>query len=193
MGLSVLVLGLVLFLGSHSFVPHRDLRALVVARLGEGGYKLLFSLPSAIGLILIIYGFRLYRGSHLISVWYPPAVMRHVAAALMWPAIVCVAAAYVPGGIKKTLKHPMLVGVKLWALAHLLANGDLGGILLFGSFLVWAVYDRITLKRRTDPGAPNIPIGDWKNDLGAVAIGTLVYFAIGFVFHPAFGLPVFGG
>jgi uncharacterized membrane protein len=193
MGLSVLVLGLVLFLGSHSFIPQRDLRARVVARLGEGGYKLLLSLVAAIGLILTVYGFRLYRQSHLINVWYPPAAMRHVAAALMWPAIVCVVAAYVPGKIKTTLKHPMLVGVKLWALAHLLANGDLGGILLFGSFLVWAVYDRITLKGRTDPGAPNIPVGGWRHDLGAVAIGTLVYLAIGFVFHPAFGLPVFGG
>src|SRR5260370_525378 len=127
MGLSVLVLGLVLFLGSHSFVPHRDLRALVVARLGEGGYKLLFSLPSAIGLILIIYGFRLYRGSHLISVWYPPAVMRHVAAALMWPAIVCLAAAYVPGGIKKTLNHPLLLGVNFWPLNPLLPSWARGG------------------------------------------------------------------
>src|SRR5881296_3031966 len=70
-----------------------------------------------------------------------------------------VAAAYIPGTIKKALKHPMLAGVKLWAFAHLLSSGDLGGIVLFGSVLAWAVYDRISLKRRTDPGAPKIPVG----------------------------------
>jgi uncharacterized membrane protein len=83
--------------------------------------------------------------------------------------------------------------VKLWALAHLLSNGDLGAIVLFGSILGWAVYDRISLKRRTDPGAPNIPIGGWKNDVIAVVVGTLVYLALGFVFHPVvMGIPVFG-
>jgi uncharacterized membrane protein len=193
MGLSILVLGLVLFLGSHSVISQRDLRARIIARVGEGGYKILLSLLAAIGLILIVYGFRLYRQSEFINLWYPPVAMRHVAAPLMWLAIVCVVAAYVPGKIKVLLKHPMLVGVKFWALAHLLANGDLGGILLFGSFLAWAVYDRITLKNRSDPGAPNIPVGGWGNDLAAVAIGTLVFLAIGFVFHPALGLPVFSG
>jgi uncharacterized membrane protein len=193
MGLSILVLGLVLFLGSHSVIPQRDLRARIIARVGVGGYKILLSVLAAIGLILIVYGFRLYRQSEFINLWYPPVAMRHVAAPLMWLAIVCVVAAYVPGKIKVLLKHPMLVGVKFWALAHLLANGDLGGILLFGSFLAWAVYDRITLKNRSDPGAPNIPVGGWGNDLAAVAIGTLVFLAIGFVFHPALGLPVFSG
>jgi uncharacterized membrane protein len=86
----------------------------------------------------------------------------------------------------------MLVGVKLWAFAHLLANGDLGSIVLFGSILAWAVVDRISLKRRTDPGAPPIPIGGWKNDLIAVIAGTLVYLALGFVFHPlVIGVPAF--
>jgi uncharacterized membrane protein len=87
----------------------------------------------------------------------------------------------------------MLVGVKLWALAHLLANGDLGGIILFGAILAWAVFDRITLKRRSDPGAPAIPSGGRTNDVIAVVVGTLAYLALGFWFHPfLIGLPVFG-
>jgi uncharacterized membrane protein len=118
--------------------------------------------------------------------------MRHVTVAMMWPSIVCFAAAYSPGHIKKTLKHPMLVGVKLWAFAHLLANGDLGSIVLFGAILAWAVVDRISLKRRTDPGGPPIPVGGWKNDVVAVIAGTLVYLALGFVFHPlVIGVPAF--
>jgi uncharacterized membrane protein len=103
-----------------------------------------------------------------------------------------VVAAYVPGHIKRVLRHPMLVGVKLWAFAHLLANGDLGGVVLFASILGWAVYDRISLKHRSDPGGPPIPIGGIRNDIVAVLVGTLLYLAVGFVFHPLAGLPVFG-
>jgi uncharacterized membrane protein len=111
----------------------------------------------------------------------------------MWPATICVTAAYIQGDIKRILKHPMLVGIKLWAAAHLIANGDLGSIILFGSVLAWAVYDRITLKRRSDPGAPPIPIGGRTNDVIAVVVGTILYLALGFVFHPlVIGVPVFG-
>ena len=90
-----------------------------------------------------------------------------------------VVAAYIPGHIKRVLKHPMLVSVKLWAVAHLIANGDLGSIILFGSILAWAVFDRITLKRRTDPGAPRIPQGGWPSDVIALIIGTLLYLVLG--------------
>jgi uncharacterized membrane protein len=87
----------------------------------------------------------------------------------------------------------MLVGVKLWALAHLIANGDLGSIVLFGSILGWAVFDRISLKRRADPGGPSIPVGGVCNDIIAVVVGTLVYVALGLWFHPwVIGVPVFG-
>jgi uncharacterized membrane protein len=111
----------------------------------------------------------------------------------MWPAAVLVVAAYIPGRIKTALKHPMLAGVKLWALAHLIANGDLGSIILFGSILAWAVFDRISLKRRTDPGGPPIPVGGLTNDVLAVIVGTIVYLALAFVFHPVvIGVPVFG-
>ena len=106
--------------------------------------------------------------------------------------VILVVAAFIRGRIYTTLKHPMLAGIKLWAAAHLLANGDLGSIILFGSFLGWAVFDRISLKRRTDPGAPPIPLGGRRNDVFAVIGGTIVYLALGLWFHPwAIGLPVF--
>ena len=97
------------------------------------------------------------------------------------------------GGIYKVVKHPMLTAVKLWALSHLLSNGDLGSIILFGAFLAWAVVDRISLKRRTDPGSPPIPVGGPLNDVIAVAVGIVAYLALGFAFHPVvIGVPVFG-
>jgi len=113
--------------------------------------------------------------------------------ALMWPASILIAAAYIPGNIKKTLKHPLLVAVKTWAFAHLCANGDLGGIILFASVLAWAVYDRISLKYRSDLGGPAIPYGGTRNDIIAIVVGTIIYLALGLVFHPVvIGLPAFG-
>lgn len=192
MGLAVEILGLVLFLGAHVFVTMRGRRAALIAKCGEWPYKGLFSLVSIAGLVLIGYGFAKYRDAGVIQLWYPPGWTRHVVEALMWPASILVAAAYIPGNIKRTVKHPMLLAVKTWALAHLCANGDLGGIILFGSVLLWAGYDRVTLKRRSDPGAPPIPVGGVTNDIVAIVVGTLLYLALGFVFHPlVIGLPAF--
>ncbi len=192
MGLAIMIIGLAVFLGSHTLVALRPQRAAVIARVGEGAYKGLFSLVSLVGILLIGYGFALYRANGYIDIWMPPRWTRHVTELLVWPAIIAIVAAYVPGEIKRVLKHPMLVGVKLWAFAHLLANGDLGSIVLFGAILAWAVVDRISLKRRTDPGGPPIPVGGWKNDVVAVIAGTLVYLALGFVFHPlVIGVPAF--
>ena len=194
MGLSILIIGLIVFLGAHVFVTRREARAGVIARMGEGPYKGLFSLVSAIGLILIVYGFARYRADEWINVWIPPLWTRHLAVVLVWPAAIFLVAAYIPGHIKRVLKHPMLVGVKLWAVAHLIANGDLGSIILFGSVLAWAVFDRITLKRRTDPGAPRIPQGGWPSDVIAVIIGSLLYLVLGLLIHPiVIGVPVFSG
>jgi len=192
MGLAILVLGLAVFIGGHALTMARGARAAFIARLGEGPYKIIYSLVAILAIALIAWGYARYRATGWIDVWHPPGFMRHVKVALMWPSIVCFAAAYSPGHIKTTLKHPMLVGVKLWAFAHLLANGDLGSIVLFGGVLAWAVVDRISLKRRTDPGGPVIPVGGWKNDVVAVIAGTLVYLALGFVFHPlVIGVPAF--
>jgi len=193
MGLLVLIIGLLLFIGAHVFVTRRTERAAVIARIGERPYKGLMALISLIGVIAIGYGFAAYRAAGPIPVWSPPTWIRHLTALLVWPAVVFVVAAYIRGDIARVLKHPMLVGVKIWALAHFLSNGDLGGIVLFGSILAWAVYDRITLKRRSDPGAPPIPTRGRTNDIIAVVVGTVLYLALGFWFHPAvIGMPVFG-
>jgi uncharacterized membrane protein len=193
MGLAIMILGLAAFIGGHAFATFRPQRAAAVARMGEVPYKGLFALVALAGIVLICIGFAQYREAGLIVLWQPPAWIRHVTVALMWPAVICVVASYSRGDIYRVLKHPMLVGVKLWALAHLIANGDLGGIILFGSILAWAVFDRITLKRRSDPGAPAIPSGGRIYDVVAVVVGTLIYLALGFWFHPSvIGLRVFG-
>ena len=191
--MGVLVIGLVLFLGAHVFVTLRGPRAAVIARIGEWPYKGLMSVVALVGLVLIGYGFGQYRATDWIEIWSPPRWTYYVTQLLMWPASICVVAAYCRGNIWRALKHPMLVGVKTWALAHLISNGDLGSIVLFGSVLAWAVYDRITLKRRTDPGAPPFPVGGRRNDVIALVVGTLLYLALGFIFHPiVVGVPVFG-
>ena len=193
MGLAIEILGLVVFLGAHVFVSMRDERAALISRIGRGPYLGLFTPVSIVGLVLIGFGFARYRAAGLIPVWYPPAWTRQIVVAGMWPASIAVVAAYIPGDIKRVLKHPMLVGVKIWAVAHLCANGDLGGMILFAAVLAWAVYDRITLKRRSDPGAPPIPLGGRRNDIIAIVVGTILYLALGFVFHPiVIGLPAFG-
>jgi uncharacterized membrane protein len=192
-GLVVLIIGLAVFIGSHVFVTMRARRAALIARVGEWPYKGLFSVVSIIAVFLIGWGFNDYRHIGYIAVWNPPAWTHHIVEALMWPASIFLVAAYIPGNIKRKLKHPMLVAIKTWAFAHLCANGDLGSIILFGSILAWAVYDRITLKRRTDPGAPPIQYGGTRNDIIAVVVGTIVYLALGFVFHPiVIGVPAFG-
>jgi uncharacterized membrane protein len=193
MGLAILIIGLLVFLGPHVFVTQRKARAALIARVGEWPYRALFALVSIAGIVLIGWGFADYRAHGLIPVWTPPGWTRHLTVALVWPAIILVTAAYIPGDIKRTLKHPFLAGVKLWAVAHLISNGDLGGIILFAAILAWGVYDRISLKHRSDPGAPPIPVGSRGNDVIAVVVGTVLYLALGFVFHPlVIGLPVFG-
>jgi len=192
-GLSVMILGLVLFFGAHTFTTQRKARARMVASMGEGPYKIVYALVSAVGLALIVWGFAHYRATEWITVWTPPRALKHLNVLLMLPAVILVVAAYIRGRIYATLKHPMLAGVKLWAFGHLLANGDLGGIILFGSFLAWAVFDRISLKHREDPGAPPIPVGGVGNDLIAVAVGVIAYLALAFAFHPVvIGVPVMG-
>jgi len=192
-GLLVMILGLVLFLGVHMLTTQRALRAWVIPAWGEGGYKSGYSVVSLLGLVLIAWGFADYRATGWIDIWHPPTALKHISVALMLPAVILVVASYIRGRIYLTLKHPMLAGVKLWAAAHLLANGDLGSIVLFGSFLAWAVFDRISLKHRADAGAPPIPVGGIGNDLIAVAVGVVAYLALAFVFHPvAIGVPVVG-
>jgi uncharacterized membrane protein len=192
MGLGVLILGLAIFIANHVFVTFRDARANAIARLGIGGYRALFSVVSIVGLVLIIYGYGQYRAQDWILMWTPPAFMRHITIGLMLIAVILLIAYFVPSHIKAKAKHPMLAAVKTWAFAHLLSNGDLGSILLFGSFLGWGVYARIAAKRRGDLGATTAPSG-WGNDAIVVVLGIVIFLALGYVFHPVvIGVPVFG-
>jgi uncharacterized membrane protein len=180
----VLVLGIVVFLGAHTFTTQREARAAVIRRLGLGGYKIGYSLVSLIGFALIVWGFSRYRSEGLIPLWYPPIWARHITITLMWfafVALVCMGPPR-PSRLRGWLRHPMLVAIKIWALAHLLANGDLGGMLLFGSFLAWAVYDRIAVKRRGDPGAARVSAFT-RADATALIFGTIAYVAMIFL-HP---------
>jgi uncharacterized membrane protein len=169
-------LGLVVFLGVHSVsivAPHwRDRVAL---RLGPAGWRSLHSLLSLAGLLLMVAGFAAARTSA--PAWYVPARWMHaVTLVLMVPVFPLLLAAYFPGRLQSMAKHPMLVAVKLWAFAHLLANGSAADVLLFGSFLAWAVLDRVSLKRRAPRPVRGAPASPW-NDAIVVLAGLLVYVA----------------
>ena len=144
-----LICGLVLFLGSHSLrIGPASLRDGLVQRLGAGGFKGLYSIVSLIGFALIIWGYGQARLTPT-PVWLPPVATRHIAILLMLPALILMVAAYVPGNVLKAkLHHPMVLSVKVWALAHLLSNGNLADILLFGSFLIWAVFNFRAARQR---------------------------------------------
>ncbi len=193
--MTYLILGLVIFFGAHLFsafrsrAPGRDLKQ----KLGYGPYMGLYSLVSAIGLGLIIWGFGAARPAPIL--YTPPTGLAHLNLALMLPAMILLAAAYLPTGrIKKVMKHPMLVAVKIWALGHLLANGELNSVLLFGSFLAYGVLARIALKKRGDIGpGPDAPVSA-IGDIGAVVIGAGAYAAILLWLHPILtGVPALPG
>lgn len=171
-----LILGLVIFLGVHSVsIAAEPWRDRMTHRLGEWTWKGLYSVIAIIGFVLIIHGYGLAR---LDPTWLymPPLWMRHVSFLLLLPVFPLLLAAYFPGRIQATLKHPMLVAVKLWALAHLLTNGTVADVLLFGSILAWAVADRISLKGRTPRSIPALPRSGW-NDAVALAGGLVIYVA----------------
>ena len=190
--MTTMVLGLLLFFGVHSLsilAPgFRDAR---IAAWGAGRWKLLYSLFSLVGFLLLIQGYAVLRlEPHIVYV--PPDGLRHLAALLMLPVFPLLLATYLPGRIKRAAKHPMLVAVKLWAVAHLLANGMLADVLLFGGFLVWAVADRISLKRRPASTAPAAS-GSVVNDVIVVVGGLGLYAAFVMALHERlFGIAPFG-
>jgi uncharacterized membrane protein len=172
--MTYLVVGLVIFLGVHSveiFSP--TFRAAAVARMGEKPYKGVYSLLSLVGFVLLVWGYGVARQEPIL-LYAPPLWMRHLTALLMLPVFPLLLAAYLPGRIKAAVKHPMLAAIKLWAFAHLLANGMLADVLLFGGFLVWAVADRISVKRRPfvrpTPGPPPMKYNDLIAVLGGLAL-----------------------
>ena len=177
--MTVFLAGLVLFLGVHSvsIVAPAWRRRWVTAH-GEKAWKGLYSIVAAVGLVALVVGYGMARQQPVV-LWTPPRGLRHVALLLMVPVFPLLLAAYLPGRISRLAKHPMLLAVKFWATAHLLANGTLVDVLLFGGFLAWAVIDRISIKRRdpalahATPGAPGGPY----NDLIAVVVGLALYAA----------------
>jgi uncharacterized membrane protein len=190
----ILLLGLALFLGAHAFTMLRGPRAALIGGLGEGGYKAAYTGVSLLGFVLIIYGFGLYRSTGWVNVWYPPVFTKHLALLLTLPIFVLLAAANSGGRIHAAVKHPMLLAVKIWATAHLLANGDLGGMLLFGGFLAWAVVARISLKRRDGVKLPPAPPGFTQRDWTAIAVGLALWALFVFWLHPLlFGVAVWPG
>jgi len=173
----VLVAGLVIFLGVHSVsIVAGDWRAATIARVGERPWKGVYSLASAVGLALIVVGYGLARRDPVV-LYVPPAGLRHLALVLMLPVFPLLFAAYLPGRIRAIAKHPFLLAVKLWALAHLLANGMLADVLLFGGFLAWAVADRISVKRRPAAQTHEVPAAPATSANDAIALigGLAVY------------------
>jgi uncharacterized membrane protein len=192
MGLAILILGLAVFLGSHVFVTFRDERERLIARLGRNGYRGLFSFVALIGFVLIIKGYSDYRAHEWMQVWTPPAFMKHITIGLMLLAVIFITTSFVPTHIRAWIKHPMVTSVKTWALAHLLSNGDLGSIILFGAFLMWGGYARVAAKRRGDRGFTTQPVG-WTKDIVVVVVGVIIFLLLGYYFHPyVIGVPVFG-
>jgi uncharacterized membrane protein len=191
MKMSILVIGLVIFLGIHSiqiFAP--GLRESIRSRLGEGPWKGIYSLISLLGFVLIVYGFGLARQSPVV-LYTPPQWLRHAAFLFMLPVFPLLIAAYLPGRIKTAAKHPMLAAVKFWAFAHLLANGMLADALLFGGFLAWAVLDRISLKKRPQ-NLRTAPPGRFNDAIAVIAGLALYALFIGWAHARLFGVSPLG-
>jgi uncharacterized membrane protein len=174
-----LILGLIVFLGVHSVsIVAPAWRDAMQARLGEGPWKGLYSVVSAFGFVLIVIGYGMARQQPVV-IYTPPLWLRHLSLLLLVPIFPLLLAPYLPGRIKTATKHPMLLATKLWALAHLLANGNLADVLLFGGFLAWAVADRLSMRHRQQravPGAKASPLNDAIVVLGGLALYALFLF-----------------
>ncbi len=175
--MALLIGGLALFIGVHLIPMLPRLRVGVMDRLGGGPYRGLFSLVSIAGLVLIVMGYGrmqgLGRGNP--ELWEPPVWIKHVVLLLMIPAMILLVAAYVPSRIRSAVGHPMLTALMIWAFAHLLANGDLASLLLFGSFLAYAVADRISVGYRAALGPLGNAKGGSLQDVIVVAGGLALY------------------
>jgi uncharacterized membrane protein len=174
--MTILVIGLIVFLGSHSIsIVAPDFRDRMAQRLGAGPWRVVYSVVSIVGFVLLIWGYGLARQRPVV-LYSPPFWTHYVTAVLMLPVFPLFFAPYLPGRIKAALKHPMLVAVKLWAVAHLISNGMLADVLLFGGFLAWAVADRISYKHRVQRPLQGAPPAA-RNDIIAVVVGLAIYVA----------------
>ena len=183
--MTILLIGLILFLGIHSVsIAAPGWRNAQIARRGERPWKGIYSIVSAVGLALLVVGYGMARREPVV-LYTPPAALRHLALLVMVPVFPLLFAAYLPGRIRSAAKHPFLLATKLWALAHLLANGTLVDVLLFGAFLIWAVADRISVKRRAAGEAHDGPaaLARASNDAIAVVAGLATYVVLLFWAH----------
>ena len=183
--MALLIGGLALFLVVHLLPTLPSVRTELVKRLGTGLYRGLFSLASIVGLVAIVFGYRqmqgLGRGNP--ELWAPPAWIKHVVLLLMIPAVILLVAAFVPSRIRSAVRHPMLAALAIWAFAHLLANGDLASLPLFGSFLAFAVIDRISVTARASLGPLGNAKGGALHDMAVIAAGLALYLLILFWGH----------
>lgn len=193
--MALFIIGLIVFFGPHFYsavrsrAPGSDMKA----KMGYGPYMASYSIVSVIGFVLICIGYGATRGMGVLYV--PPTGLAHLNILLMVPAMIVLVASQLPAGyIKKATKHPMLLAVKLWALGHLLANGELNSVILFGSFLAYAVFDRIMVKKRGDTGpGPDVALKP-AMDIASVVVGAGVWAALAFWLHPIlFGVSAIPG
>jgi uncharacterized membrane protein len=182
--MTLLLLGLVLFLGTHSVRIFADgWRAQRVSAMGLNTWKGVYSVVSIAGFVLIIYGYGAARLEPVV-LYAPPVWTRHLASLLTIPAFILLVAAYVPGTrIKRAVGHPMVLGVKTWAVAHLLANGMLADVLLFGAFLAWAVLDYISARKRDRAAGTVYVVGPVTRDVIAVVVGLVAWAVFAFWLH----------
>lgn len=181
----LLIAGLLVFLGVHLLPTFPTKREVLIARIGLLPYKALFTVVSLAGFLMIIYG---KAQAPYVAIWEPPMFLRHITMLLVLLAFIALVATYVPSNTKRILKHPMLVAIKLWALGHLLANGDLASLCLFGGFLAFAIYDRISVKRRgVMPAMQHRPV---YMDALVVIIALVAYGAVVMHHYQLFGVPV---
>ena len=182
--MTYLILGLILFLTIHSVrIVADDWRTRTITRVGEGAWKGIYSLISLAGFVLLVWGYGQARMGSVV-LYDPPTFTRHIAGLLMLVSLVLVAAAYVPGNhFKAALGHPMLLGIKLWAFAHLLANGRLAEVMLFGAFLAWAIMDFIAARRRDRAAGTVYPVGQAMRTVLTVAAGAGAWAALVFGLH----------
>ncbi len=180
--MSILLAGLAIFFATHALPLFGSLRQSLIDAIGRSVYVIGFSFSSAIGLIAIAYGYGELQidGSANPAFWTPPVWMKHIVFLLMLPSLILLTAAYIPSRIRDMVGHPMLAAIKIWAFSHLLANGDLASIILFTSFLAYAVIDRISVKKRAAAGLPTRgPVADRQGgvsgDITVIAVGLSAY------------------
>lgn len=182
--MAILILGLIVFIGVHcTRLVAPAWRDAQVARFGEQGWKGLYSAASLAGLVLIVWGYGIARRAPAV-LWSPPVGARHLTALLVLIAFVLIAAAYVPGNrIKQKVGHPMMAGVSVWALGHLLANGTLNAVVLFAVFLVWGAVGAVVLRRRDRAAGVSYPVGTLTGDTKVIIVGLIAWAVFAFALH----------